>query len=63
MTKNEGLMMEIAKLVHVNTPDLVLFVGEALVPALISGDLMRDDSKYKTGDDNSVSCLFILCSE
>ena len=28
---NEPLMRALAKLVHVNTPDLVLFVGEALV--------------------------------
>eukprot|EP00440_Ansanella_granifera_P071189 gb/GFBE01077261.1/.p1 GENE.gb/GFBE01077261.1/~~gb/GFBE01077261.1/.p1 ORF type:complete len:597 (+),score=182.70 gb/GFBE01077261.1/:1-1791(+) len=31
MQDNEPLMREIAKLVAVNTPDLVLFVGEALV--------------------------------
>ena len=28
---NEPLMRALAKLVHMNSPDLVLFVGEALV--------------------------------
>lgn len=31
MQDNEPLMRALAKLIHVNTPDLVLFVGEALV--------------------------------
>ena len=31
MQGNERLMRQLAKLVHVNTPDVVLFVGEALV--------------------------------
>eukprot|EP00918_Siedleckia_nematoides_P049475 GHVU01108483.1.p1 GENE.GHVU01108483.1~~GHVU01108483.1.p1 ORF type:complete len:406 (+),score=101.62 GHVU01108483.1:713-1930(+) len=31
MQDNEPLMRALAKLVHVNTPDLILFVGEALV--------------------------------
>eukprot|EP00962_Isochrysis_galbana_P037377 scaffold13033_cov69-Isochrysis_galbana.AAC.1 len=30
MQDNEPLMRALAKLVHVNSPDLVLFVGEAL---------------------------------
>jgi signal recognition particle receptor subunit alpha len=31
MQGNEKLMRQLAKLVHVNSPDVVLFVGEALV--------------------------------
>ena len=31
MQDNEPLMRALAKLIRVNTPDLVLFVGEALV--------------------------------
>lgn len=31
MQDNEPLMKALAKLVHINNPDLVLFVGEALV--------------------------------
>lgn len=31
MQNNQQLMLQLAKLVHVNRPDLVLFVGEALV--------------------------------
>tara|TARA_B110000285_G_C14809493_1_gene461289 strand:- start:104 stop:259 length:156 start_codon:yes stop_codon:yes gene_type:complete len=31
MQGNEALMKALAKLVHVNKPDTVLFVGEALV--------------------------------
>ena len=31
MQGNEALMKELAKLVHINKPDTVLFVGEALV--------------------------------
>lgn len=31
MQGNEKLMRQLAKLVHVNQPDIVLFVGEALV--------------------------------
>ena len=31
MQGNERLMRQLAKLVHINTPDVVLFVGEALV--------------------------------
>ena len=31
MQGNEKLMRQLAKLVHINMPDLVLFVGEALV--------------------------------
>jgi len=31
MQGNEALMKSLAKLVHINQPDTVLFVGEALV--------------------------------
>lgn len=31
MQGNERLMRQLAKLVHMNAPDIVLFVGEALV--------------------------------
>jgi signal recognition particle receptor subunit alpha len=31
MQGNEGLMRQLAKLVHINKPEIVLFVGEALV--------------------------------
>jgi len=31
MQDNEPLMKALAKLVHLNNPDVVLFVGEALV--------------------------------
>ena len=31
MQGNERLMRQLAKLVHINSPDIVLFVGEALV--------------------------------
>ncbi len=31
MQNNQQLMLQLARLVHVNKPDLVLFVGEALV--------------------------------
>jgi len=31
MQGNEKLMRQLAKLVHINQPDVVLFVGEALV--------------------------------
>ena len=31
MQNNEGLMRDLVKLVNVNKPDLILFVGEALV--------------------------------
>lgn len=31
MQNNEGLMRNLVKLVNVNKPDLILFVGEALV--------------------------------
>lgn len=31
MQGNENLMKALAKLVHMNNPDVVLFVGEALV--------------------------------
>ena len=31
MQNNEGLMRNLVKLVNVNNPDLILFVGEALV--------------------------------
>lgn len=31
MQGNEKLMRQLAKLVHINSPDIVLFVGEALV--------------------------------
>lgn len=31
MQGNEKLMKQLAKLVHINSPDVVLFVGEALV--------------------------------
>ena len=31
MQNNDKLMRELAKLISVNSPDLILFVGEALV--------------------------------
>ena len=49
---NEPLMRALAKLVHMNSPDLVLFVGEALV----GNDGVDQLMKF-----NQVSLLHCLC--
>ena len=60
MQNNDKFMRELAKLVSVNTPDLVLFVGEALVgnDGIDQLNMFNKSlSQYCTDGGRSMDCL------
>jgi hypothetical protein len=59
MQDNERLMQALAKLVSVNRPDLILFVGEGEIGSVLV--LVRGVCSVYLGSLFFVLCYFVLC--
>lgn len=60
MQDNAPLMTALAKLITVNTPDLVLFVGEALVGNEAVDQLVRARAKFSSNPSLGQYFLYLL---
>ena len=59
MQGNEPLMKNLAKLVEINHPDLILFVGEALT-GNDAVDQLKEFNRCLVGKINNINYLIII---